>query len=485
MKKIIEYFIKYPVAVNVLMVAIILGGWQGLKRMNSSFFPLIPPDTITITAVYPGASPQEVEEGVILKIEDNLRGLQGIERFTSVSSENTGTVSVEIEEDQDINVVLAEIKNAVDRVPSFPVDLEPLVVAKQERLNLTVSMGLSGPSINLKTLKSISRRIEDDLREMGASQIQIAGYPDEEIEIAVREKDLRAFDLTFNEVAAAVGQANILTTGGSIKTDTEEYLIRANNRSYYGDEMDYIVVKSDPSGRTIRLRDVAEVNDKWSENPDRIYVNGEPAVEISVFTTNSEDFLGMVDKVKEYIIGFNEENSSVKLDILLDRSISLVDRTRILLENGGYGIIMVLILLSIFLKPSLAFWVAVGIPISFFGMFIIVPDILTINVMSLFGMLIVIGILVDDAIVIGENIYAHYERGKTPVRASIDGTMEVLPAIVSAILTTVVAFSTFLFVQGGIGDFYYEVAVVVIVTLLFSLIEALTYCLHTSLSLVP
>jgi len=246
------------------------------------------------------------EEGVILKIEDNLRGLQGIERFTSISSENTGTVSVEIEEDEDINVVLAEIKNAVDRVPSFPVDLEPLVVAKQERLNLTVSMGLSGENINLKTLKAISRRVEDDLRDMGASQIQISGYPDEEIEIAVREKDLRAFDLTFNDVA--VGQANILTTGGSIKTDTEEYLIRANNRSYYGDEMDYIVVKSDPSGRTIRLRDVADVKDKWSENPDRIYVNGEPAVEISVFTTNSEDFLGMVDKVKEYILGFNEEN---------------------------------------------------------------------------------------------------------------------------------------------------------------------------------
>ena len=389
MKKVIEYFIKYPVAVNVLMIAIILGGWQGLSRMNSSFFPLIPPNTITITAIYPGASPQEVEEGVILKIEDNLRGLQGIERFTSISSENTGTVSVEIEEDEDINVVLAEIKNAVDRVPSFPVDLEPLVVAKQERLNLTVSMGLSGENINLKTLKAISRRVEDDLRDMGASQIQISGYPDEEIEIAVREKDLRAFDLTFNEVALAVGQANILTTGGSIKTDTEEYLIRANNRSYYGDEMDYIVVKSDPSGRTIRLRDVADVKDKWSENPDRIYVNGESAVEISVFTTNSEDFLGMVDKVKEYILGFNEENSTVKLDILLDRSISLVDRTRILLENGGYGIIMVLILLSIFLKPSLAFWVAVGIPISFFGMFMIVPDILTINVMSLFGMLIV------------------------------------------------------------------------------------------------
>ena len=189
--------------------------------------------------------------------------------------------------------------------------------------------------------------------------------------------------------------------------------------------MDYIVVKSDLAGRTIRLKDVATTTDKWSENPNRSYVNGKEAIEIRVLTTNSEDFLGMTDLVKEYIVGFNEENSSVRLDILSDRSISLIDRTRILIENGGYGILLVLILLSIFLKPSLAFWVAVGIPISFFGTFLIVPDILTINVMSLFGMLIVIGILVDDAIVIGENIYAHYEKGKTPIRAAVDGTMEV------------------------------------------------------------
>ncbi len=473
MKNIIEYFIKYPVAVNVLMIAIVLAGIQGLSRMNSSFFPLIPADTVTITAAYPGASPQEIEEGVVLKIEDNLRGLIGIERFTSVSSENVATVSVEIEDDQDINVVLAEIKNAVDRIPSFPVDMEPLVVAKQERLNLTVSMGLSGDNIPLKTLKQITRRIEDDLRAIGASQIQVSGFPEEEIEIALREKDLRAYDLTFDEVTRAISRTNIITTGGSIKTDIEDYLIRANNRNYYGDEMDYIVIKSSPEGRTIRLKDVATVSDKWSESPDRIYINGEEAIEISVLTTNSEDFLDMTNKVKEYIEEFNQENNSVQLDILVDRSISLVDRTRILLENGGYGILLVLLLLSIFLKPSLAFWVAVGIPISFFGTFIIVPDMLTINVMSLFGMLIVIGILVDDAIVIGENIFTHYEKGKSPVRAAIDGTLEVLPAIVSAILTTVVAFSTFLFIDGGIGDFYYEVAIVVIVTLLFSLIEAL------------
>lgn len=473
MKKLIEYFIKYPVAVNVIMIAIALGGLQGIMRMNSSYFPLLPSKIITIAVNYPGASPEEIEEGIVLKIEDNIRGLVGIERFTSVSSENTATISIEIQDDEDINVILADVKNAVDRVPSFPVDMEPPVIAKIEPLNLGISFTVSGQNVPLRTLKQITRQIEDDLRELGASQIDVSGFPDEEIEIAVREKDLRAFDLTFSEVASAVARTNILTTGGSIKTDEEEYLIRANNRNYYGDEMDYIVIKAAQDGKVIRLKDIATVKDKWSESPDRLYMNGKEAIQISVSTTNSQDFLDLVGKTNNYISDYNSENSTIHLDITQDRSISLKERTRILVDNGGYGIILVLILLSIFLKPSLAFWVAAGIPISFLGMFIIVPDIMTINVMSLFGMLIVIGILVDDGIVIGENIFAHYELGKTPVRAAIDGTLEVLPAIVSAILTTVVAFSTFLFLDGMIGDFYYEVAIVVIVTLLVSLVEAL------------
>lgn len=473
MQKIIEYFIKYPVAVNVLMFAFILGGIQGLLRMNSSYFPLLPSENISISVAYPGASPEEMEEGVILKIEDNLRGLVGIDRFTSVSSENSASINIEMEDDYDIDILLADVKNAVDRVPSFPVDMEPAIISKAEPLNLAVAFTVSGENVPLKTLKTITRQIEDDLRVIGASQVSVSGFPDEEIEIAIREKDLRAYDLTFTEVAQAVARTNIITTGGSIKTDVEEYLIRANNRNYYGDELDYTIIKADQTGKVIRLKDVANVTDKWSEDPDRLYINGKEAIEISVSTTNSEDFLDMTEKTKEYIDNFNGENSTVQLIITQDRSISLIERTRILVENGGYGILLVLILLSIFLKPSLALWVAVGIPISFFGMFIIVPDFLTINVMSLFGMLIVIGILVDDGIVIGENIFAHYEQGKTPVRAAIDGTMEVLPAIISAILTTVVAFSTFLFLAGRIGNFYFEVAIVVIVTLLVSLIEAL------------
>ena len=232
-------------------------------------------------------------------------------------------------------------------------------------------------------------------------------------------------------------------------------------------------MKAESTGNVVYLKDVATVRDTWSEVPDRLFYNGQEAVEMSVFTSNGQDFLSYTEQVKNYISNFNESASTVKLSISNDRSISLLDRTRILIENGGLGILLVLILLSLFLKPSLAFWVAVGIPVSFLGMFIIVPDMITINIMSLFGMIIVIGILVDDGIVIGENIFHHYEKGKSAIRAAIDGTMEVLPAIVSAILTTVVAFSTFLFVRSRLGDFYKEVAIVVIVTLLFSLIEAL------------
>ena len=215
MKKIISYFIKYSVAVNVVILAFVIFGIIGILRMRSSFFPLIDSQIITISVAYPGAAPQEIEEGVILKIEDNLKGLVGIERVTSTSRENGGSVTVEIEQGEDINVILAEVKNAVDRVPSFPTGMEPLVVAKQEAIRQTISFAISGETLDLATLKQIARSIEYDLRAMdGISQIEITGFPEEEIEIAVRENDLLAYGLTFQEVAQAVSRANILTTGG-------------------------------------------------------------------------------------------------------------------------------------------------------------------------------------------------------------------------------------------------------------------------------
>lgn len=475
MRKVLSYFIKYDVAVNVLIIAFIIFGVVGMLQLKSSFFPLQESEIISINVAYPGAAPQEIEEGVVLKIEDNLKGLIGVERVTSTSRENGGSITVEIESGEDIDAMLAEVKNAVDRVPNFPTGMEPLVVAKQERVRQTIDFAISGEDITLTSLKQIGRQIENDLRAMdGISQITVSGYPEEEIEIAVRENDLLAYNLSFTEVAQAVSRANILTTGGNIKTDAEDYLIRANNRSYYGDELNNLIVRANQNGTVVRLQDVATVQDRFSETPNASYFNGNIAVNVEITNTNNEDLISTADQVNAYVDAFNQKYTGVQINVVSDSSIRLSQRTALLVENGAVGIILVLLFLSFFLNTRLAFWVAFGLPISFLGMFIFAAQFgVTINVLSLFGMIIVIGILVDDGIVISENIYQHYEKGKSPVRAAIDGTMEVLPPIISAILTTVLAFSTFLFLDGRIGDFFGEVSVVVILVLVVSLVEAL------------
>ena len=473
MKNFISFFIKYPVAVNVIMIAVAIFGYIGIKETKSSFFPLDDSKLIFINIAYPGASPSEIEEGVVLKIEDNLRGLVDIDRVTSISQENSATITVEIEEDGDIDIVLANVKNAVDRVPSFPVDMEPPIISKQENINRAIVFTVSGEGVPLQTLKDVARKVEDDVRAMpDISQIELSGFPDEEIEIAVRENDLLAYNLTFAEVAAAVRNSNLITTGGNIKTETEEYLIRANNRSYFGNELDFIVIKASNKGQVIRLKDVAQVRDKWSEVPDRIHFNGNPAIQISISTTNNEDLLYATEEIKKYITKYNDKSDIIKLNVSSDSSVALNNRQNLLIENGLIGILLVLLFLSIFLKPSIAFWVAVGLPFSFLGLFIFAPSFMTINVISLFGMIIVIGILVDDGIVIAENIYDQYEKGKSRLQAAIDGTLQVMPPIIAAILTTIIAFSTFIFLPERIGSFFGQIAKVVGIILLISLIEA-------------
>ncbi|MDX1427533.1 MAG: efflux RND transporter permease subunit, partial [Salegentibacter mishustinae] len=475
MRKLISYFIKYEVAVNVVILAFVIFGIVGVFSLNSSFFPLEDSRIININVNYPGSAPEEIEEGIILKIEDNLKGLVGIDRVTSTARESGGSITVEIEQDENIDVMLTEVKNAVDRVPTFPGGMEPLVVSKQERVRPSISFAISGDGVPLVTLKRISEQIENDLRQLdGISQIEISGFPEEEIEIAVSQDDLLAYNLTFEEVARTVGAANILSTGGTIKTEAEDYLIRANSRSYYADALNDLVIRSSATGQTTRLSDIAEVRDQFGETSNSSYFNGNIAVNVAISNTNNEDLLSAAKKVKEYIKDYNAESSNIQLNVVSDSSITLSQRTQLLLENGAMGIVLVLLFLSIFLNTRLAFWVAFGLPIAFLGMFIFAGQFgVTINVLSLFGMIIVIGILVDDGIVIGENIYQHYEMGKSPVQAALDGTMEVIPPIISAILTTVLAFSTFLFLDSRIGEFFGEVSTVVILTLVVSLVEAL------------
>lgn len=475
MRKIISFFIKYPVSVNVFILAIAVMGYFGMTSLKSSFFPLTDSKIITIQIAYPGASPQEIEEGVVLQIEDNLKGLLGIDRVTSISKENTGTITVETFKGFDIDAILADVKNAVDRVPSFPTGMEPLVVSKKEATRETIGFTITGNNISLKSLKEISEIVENDIRAIeGISQVSINGFPLEEIEIAVNENSLRAYDLTFQQVAEAVSKENILSTGGNIKTSVEDYLIRASNRSYYADELDYLIVKTTLDGKTIRLKDVATVKDIFKDSPNASFYNGEIAVDVSISNTNDEDLISSAENIVAYVGDFNKKYTNVQLLIINDSSTTLTERTQLLAENAGMGIILVLIFLSIFLNTRLAFWVAFGLPIAFLGMFVFAGFFgVTINVLSLFGMIIVIGILVDDGIVVSENIYYHFEMGKTPAQAAIDGTMEVIPSIVSAIITTILAFATFLFLDGRVGEFFGEVSVIVILTLFISLIEAL------------
>ncbi len=475
MKKIISYFIKYPVAVNIIIIGFVVLGFIGFTNLRSSFFPLTESKRIAININYPGASPQEIEEGVVLKIENNLKGIVGVDRVTSTSSENTANITVETLSEYDINTVLADVKNAVDKVPNFPVGMEPPVVSKIENISETISFVITGKEVSLKSLKDIARTIENDLLRLdGISQVTISGFPDEEIEIAVRENELKAYDITFQQLADVVANSNIITTGGSIKTEAEEYLIRANNRQYYGNELDNLIVKTTTNGSIIRLKDVATIRDQFDEDPNKIYHNNKLAVRIQVSNTNSEDLISSADQINEYIEKFNTQYNNVQIAITRDASITLKQRTTLLFENAWQGMLLVVLFLSLFLRPRLAFWVAAGLPVAFFGMFMLAGYFnITINVLSLFGMIVVIGILVDDGIVIAENIYHHYEKGKAPIRAAIDGTIEVIPPIISAIVTTILAFATFFFLDGDIGQFFGEVATVVALTLSVSLIEAL------------
>ena len=475
MKKLISYFIKYPIGVNIIIIAFAIFGILGYKSLTSSFFPLSDSNIIVITMNYPGASPQEMEEGVVLKIEDNLKGLEGIDRVTSKSNENSATITVETYREYDVDVILADVKNAVDKVPSFPSGMEPPIIAKQEASRETISFVVNGKNVPLITLKQKAQQIEKELRLIdGISMVTLSGYPDEEIEIAVRESDMRAFNLSFVQISNAVASNAILTTGGSIKTDAEEYLIRASHRAYYATELNEIIVKADQNGNIIRLKDVAEIRDRFNDTPNSLAFNGNNSVRIVINNTNSEDLITTADNVKKYIEDYNEKNNEIQLAVISDSSVTLNQRTELLMNNAWQGMLLVLIILSLFLKPRLAFWVAFGLPISFLGMFTFAGQFdVTINVLSLFGMIIVIGILVDDGIVIAENIYSHYEKGKTPIRAAIDGTIEVIPPIFASVLTTILAFATFLFLDGRLGQFFGEVSIIVLLTLGISLLEAM------------
>ena len=471
MRDFIRYFLKYPVTSNVIMLLIIVFGCMGLFNLRKTFFPERTAKMINVQSVYPGASPLEIEQMITFKIEDNIDGITGIKRVTSKSLENTSSVLVEIENNANNQVVLQDIKNAIDRINSFPDDMESPSITLIENLNPAISFAISG-NVTLDRLKLVSEQIEDDLKDLqGISKITVSGYPVQEMEISVRENDIKKYNVSFYEIHRAIQQENIDITGGTIKSKKENFQIRSNNKKYSSSEISEIVVKK-IGERIVKIKDIARVNKVWKDEANKKYFNDTSCVAIKVLNTNNEDISVIASKTREYIKNFNSINEDLQINIIEDNSVIIEQRIALLSKNGIIGFILVMIILTLFLHPSLAGWVAVAIPISFAGMFILASFYgITLNVISLFGMIIVIGILVDDGIVIAESIYQRYERGEDSFNAAVNGTLEVLPAVFSAILTTIVAFSLFFMLEGMLGDFFPEMGFVVIGTLIFSLIE--------------
>lgn len=476
MRKIIQYFTKHVILVNLGILLFVFFGLIAGSSLTSSFFPQQDVRFINIEATFPGASPGEVEEGVVLKIEESLEGTKGVDRVTSVSRENFGSVTVELLPNRDPNIVLQEVKNAVDKISSFPTDLERIVVFKQEPVNRVGEIALTG-DVSPSTLRSTVDAFEDVLLAYkGLSQLQLSGFTEPEIQIGVSEDKLREYGLTFADVSRAVAASNIRTTGGIVRGERVEFTIRVDERSYYAKGFNEVVLRALPNGTIIRLEDVATIEDKFSEDTNKGSLDGVPAVFIQVTTTNEEDILAASDFIKEYIEEFNIQNNTIEAVLVDDATISLVERIELLTNNGLIGVLLVFILLGLFLRIRLAFWVALGIPVSFLGMFVVAAFYgITINVISLFGMIVVIGILVDDGIVVGENIYQKYEQGLHPLKAAVEGTLEVVPSVTSAILTTCIAFGFFFFVDGQLGDFFSDIAFVVSAALLVSLIEVFLF----------
>ncbi len=474
LRQLITYGIRYPITVNVVMVVLCLVGLVSLMNVRYTFFPNVPTSAIIVDVTYPGASPSEIEEGIVFKIEENLKGVEGIDRVLSRSQENFAQLTVELRSGVDENVIVQEIKNAIDKVSNFPSDMEAPIIYKFEIFNFALSFALSG-DVSLERLKEIADKTVEDLRRSdGISQVSVSGYPDREIEIAVDETSMRRYQLTFTEISNAVFQANLDLTAGTIKTQEEELILRAKSKQVSAAGLLDIPVRSSHTGMTLRLSDVAQVTDRWADNPSRSFVNGEPAAIINVSTTTEEDVFLAVETARRYLEDLESNQDEVVSTVIQDFSVTLQERLDLLIKNGLIGAFLILILLALFLHYRLAFWVALGIPISFLSMFILFYAFgYTINAISLFGMIIVIGILVDDGVIVAENIYKYYEQGYDRIEAAKKGTFQVLTSIISAILTTVIVFSLFFFLEGGVGDIFSDISFVVITTLLVSLIEAL------------
>ncbi|MFP4380505.1 MAG: efflux RND transporter permease subunit [Candidatus Sumerlaeia bacterium] len=475
MKALAKWSASSPVAANVLMFLILLGGLMSLKYTQREMFPQFALDMIVVTVPYPGASPEEVEEGICLKIEEQLDGVEGLKEITSTAREGAGVVMVELETSANTISVYNDIKNEVDGIDAFPQESEKPIITSVKIRNTAISVPVYGDASE-KVLRQTAEEVEQELKDTDeVTMTNLVGAREYEISVEFREEDLRRYGLTFETVSAEIARGSMDLPAGKIRTPQGEIVVRAKGQRYTGREFGMIPILSRNDGAIIRLRDVADIIDGFEETDRYSRYAGKRANIIAVETTETQDIITVVDRVKKYV---EEKKPELKarglgIDAAFDSSVLVRDRISLLVRNGIQGLILVFLVLGLFLRWRLAFWVGMGIPISFMGAFILLKAFDgTINMISLFAFIMVLGIVVDDAIIVGENIHSHFRHGASPFKATVEGTSEVALPVSIAVLTTMVAFSPMLFVTGIMGKFIFIMPVVVICTLGVSLLEA-------------
>jgi len=483
----IAWFAKHNVAANLLMVMIIAGGAIAIVGLpfgpeelrggaiRQEVFPEFNLDFITITVVYRGAAPSEVEEGVCVRIEEAIQGLDGVKEVASVASENLGVVTVELLQDAVSSEVLDDVKSRVDAIDTFPLETEKPVITELRDRREVIDVAVSGDT-DEKTLRALAEQIRDDLAGLPEiTVVQIANARPYEISIEVSEDALRRYQLTFDEVARAVRRSSLDLPGGSVKTNAGEILLRTKGQAYIGREFEELVLLTRRDGTLLRLGDVATVVDGFEDTDQSTRFDGQPSQLIQVFRIGDQDALGIAASVMQYVRETQlRMPDGIKLTTWNDSARVLKSRRDLLARNAATGLVLVFISLALFLRFRLSFWVAVGLFISFMGTFWMMPVLdVSINVISVLAFILVLVIGVDDAIVVGENIYTQQHRTGQGLKGAIEGAREVSTPVIFAVLTTVAAFLPLLSVAGAMGKVMRVIPLIVIPCLLWSLVESL------------
>ncbi len=471
----IQWMAGHSVTANLLMLVLLIGGLMMSLTIKKEVFPDFELDMVTISVAYPGSSPAEVERGVVLGIEEAVQDIDGIKEFWSTAYEGVGTVSVEVLEGEDAQQVAQDIKNEVDRISTLPEEAEEPIVNVARRKHYVVSLALFGQQSEW-VLREVAEIVRDRLlQDPDITQVELTGVREYEIGIEIPQSKLRAYNLTLSSVAQTLRQAAIEVPGGAIRTDSGDVLVRIKERRDYADQFARIPIITANDGTQVLLEDIAVIRDGFEETDKSATFNGQPAVLLEVYRVGDQTPVTVsaavhrkIDEIRQIL------PNGLSIESRNDRSTIYRQRMDLMLRNGFLGLGLVFILLAIFLEARLAFWVMLGIPISILGSFLILPNMgISINLISMFAFIVTLGIVVDDAIVVGENIFFLRQNGLSWFQAAVQGAREITMPVCFSVLTNMVAFMPMLFIPGFMGKVFRQIPLVVVSVFTISLIESL------------